>query len=197
MDTDAWVKDLIRGDPAASQQFYDRYGLPVYRYILEKTGDPDRTRVLWKNTFRALMQRLRSSDAPDLPLLWLTALADVELEQDRAADDTDQSRRLSRELMNDPEVTATGPEPAAAAAPPEASPIAPAEAAAVAVPAAAPGPARRRAALAALLIGLIVVAAAGVWAGAGLLMAQEVLPAYDLGYSWFNRHIFHLFPPSS
>ena len=82
MEFEKLLQALVQGDREAFQRFYDGYGLPLYRYILEKTGDPERTRRLWKDVFRALMTHLRKSGSADLPLLLLTALADAQIAAD-------------------------------------------------------------------------------------------------------------------
>lgn len=93
---------LAQGDRAAFQQFYDQYGLPVYRYLLEKTRDAARTRQLWKDVFRALMDRMRATPQPDLPLLLLTALADLQLNRDPARESVEsQAERLSSEWVDE------------------------------------------------------------------------------------------------
>lgn len=93
---------LAQGDRAAFQRFYDQYGLPVYRYLLEKTGDAARTRRLWKDVFRALMDRMRATPQPDLPLLLLTALADLQLNRDPGRESVEsQAERLSSEWVDE------------------------------------------------------------------------------------------------
>lgn len=42
-------------------------------------------------------------------------------------------------------------------------------------------------------IGLIVFLAAGIWSLCGMLMALGILPVRDLGYSFFDTHVFPLF----
>lgn len=104
MDFEKMLNELAQGNRDAFQRFYDRYGLPVYRYILEKTGDPERTRALWKEVFRSLMHRLRNSEEHDLPLLLLTALADVQLASTPGSEHTApevQAQQLSSELLDE------------------------------------------------------------------------------------------------
>ena len=57
----------------------------------------------------------------------------------------------------------------------------------------APKPTHRRGWVA-LLIVLIVIGVVALWIGAGFAMTGGILPYFDLGYSWFNRVIFPLFP---
>ncbi len=156
MDTEL-LKNLTSGDPAAFQQFYDLYSLPVYQYILDRTGDPERTRRLWQETFRSLPDLLRSVPQPDPLMLLLTVLAD---------------RRI--DLLNAMEAFRTsGQAPSTKKAVP-----------------------RRRTGIMVLLVVLILVGVLALWVATGFLMALDVLPAYDWGYSWFNRVFFRLFPSS-
>ena len=184
MDRDVLLNHLKQGDCEAFQQFYDQYGLPAYRYIYEKTGDTERTRTIWKNTFRTLVARLRGCEDPDLPLLWLTALADAQLAGGTSATtlpkDTDSMSDTSADIPPRDSIHSDR----------TASPEAPA---AICSPEISTADFPRRTGLAVLLIFLIILAAVAVWIGAGFLMTQNVLPSYDLGYSWFNNHIFHLF----
>lgn len=127
MDFEKMLDELARGDRGAFERFYDRYGLPVYRYILEKTGDPEQTRVLWKNVFRSLMARLRAPAAgptaagePDLPLLLLTALADLQLTAHPPVkpEPDAEAHRLSSELVDELRAaTEAAPAPEAPPAP--------------------------------------------------------------------------------
>ena len=109
---------LAQGDRTAFQQFYDQYGLPVYRYLLDKTGDTARTRRLWKDVFRTLMDRMRAEPKPDLPLLLLTALADLQLDADSGRESVEtQAERLSTEWVDElstADAPAEAPEPPAA-----------------------------------------------------------------------------------
>lgn len=217
MNTELMMQNLTKGDPDAFQQFYDRYSLPVYHYIMDKTGDPERTRQLWRDTFRGLLSMLRCSDPPDLPFLLLTALADRQLENVRPAPPV-------TEIAADKPVPDRPAPPAAPDAPipapdvnasPTSGDILPPSA-----PTSVPNPvnepsaasdavsvlsvhdpaahtvADRRAGLIVLLVVLILLGAFALWTATGYLMALDVLPAYDLGYSWFNRVFFRLFPSS-
>ena len=227
---------LAQGDRSAFQQFYDQYGLPVYRYLLEKTGDTERTRRLWKDVFRTLMDRLRAEPRPDLPLLLLTTLADLQLESESGSETVEtQAERLSNEWMDElsssPQPTEQDePEPPVPEAPPaenlspdvdahetaentdwpdftaierETSETA-AEYGDVPSPTMAeadepepePKPKRGRAGWIILLIILILVVLIALWAGAGFAMTGGLLPYFDLGFSWFNRVFFPLFPLS-
>jgi hypothetical protein len=74
MNTELMMQNLAKGDPDAFQQFYNRYSLPIYHYIMARTGDPERARKVWHDMFRGLLPMLRCSDPPDLPFLLLTGL---------------------------------------------------------------------------------------------------------------------------
>ena len=50
-----------------------------------------------------------------------------------------------------------------------------------------------RAATAFLVILLVLLVLLTLWFGAGVLMMYSILPKIDLGYSWFNEHLFNLF----
>lgn len=222
---------LAQGDRTAFQQFYDQYGLPVYRYLLDKTGDTARTRRLWKDVFRTLMDRMRAEPKPDLPLLLLTALADLQLDADSGRESVEtQAERLSTEWVDElstadapvespepPAAPVESPEPPAAPTP-EADTIQWPDLSAAAMPYEASVPSEpeadapradeppsdapsadgakptHRRGWVALLIVLIVIGVAALWIGAGFAMTGGILPYFDLGYSWFNRVIFPLFP---
>ncbi len=236
MNTELMMQNLTKGDPDAFQQFYDRYSLPVYHYIMDKTGDPERTRQLWRDTFRGLLSMLRCSDPPDLPFLLLTALADRQLDATPAPADHATSKpspdsgrcapvsgHEAPPAKHSPSdsgpvasVSEAGPSPLpddtsptpGSMLPPQSGPDAvpaPTDAPSPesAVSAASPGNASasartgaRRTGLICLLVVLILVGIFALWTATGYLMALDVLPAYDLGYSWFNRVFFRLFPSS-
>ena len=221
-DFEQMLDALSQGDRTAFRQFYDRYGLPVYRYLLDKTGDPARARRLWKDVFRTLTERMRADDRPDLPLLLLTALADLQLHADACESVETQAERLFSEWMDGltaaaevpeipetemPEISdieAAAPVPDDAAEPPDAHPSAepdaPADVQEPAVPDApdpdltAPRRPRSRRWIVPVLVVSIVIVCGALWVGAGFAMAGGMLPEFDLGYSWFNRTVFHLFP---
>ena len=221
MEFEKLLQALVQGDREAFQRFYDGYGLPLYRYILEKTGDPERTRRLWKDVFRALMTHLRKSGSADLPLLLLTALADAQIAAEQPCDTVEtQAERLSSELLDElqQEVAPTEAsveasvspvtepeEDRSASAPLEAedTPKADAASARTVMPSEemlddfvlqAPVRKKNRGFWVFLLVVLILLAAVLLWGSVGFLMSYGVLPAYDLGYSWFNTQLFPLFP---
>ena len=43
------------------------------------------------------------------------------------------------------------------------------------------------------VLAVLLMGAAMLWMLAGLLMALNVIPNYDLGYTWFNQHVLPLF----
>ncbi len=152
------LHNLTNGDPDAFQQFYDRYSLPVYQYILDRTGDADRTHQLWQETFRSLPDLLQHAAQPDPLLLLLTVLADRRID----LQDAIEAFRTSQPVATVKKRTAD----------------------------------RRRTGWIILLTALILVGVLALWIATGFLMALDVLPAYDWGYTWFNRVFFRLFPSS-
>ena len=44
-----------------------------------------------------------------------------------------------------------------------------------------------------LIVLLVLLVLLTLWFGAGVLMMYSVLPKIDLGYGWFNEHLFNLF----
>ena len=44
-----------------------------------------------------------------------------------------------------------------------------------------------------LIVLLVLLVLLTLWFGAGVLMMYSILPKIDLGYSWFNEHLFNLF----
>jgi hypothetical protein len=204
MNTELMMQNLAKGDPDAFQQFYNRYSLPIYHYIMARTGDPERARKVWHDTFRGLLPMLRCSDPPDLPFLLLTALADRQLDAavpaDAAADTpsaaSDAPSPVSGGTSSGPDQSVSTPAPdgtAASAAGAPAPGHAPSASSGAAASVDRPG---RRTGLVILLLILILMGIFALWTATGYLMALDVLPAYDLGYSWFNRVFFRLFPSS-
>ena len=47
-----------------------------------------------------------------------------------------------------------------------------------------------------LLMACLIVLVIFLWVLADILMYKGILPGVDLGYSWFNGHLFQLFPYS-
>ena len=47
--------------------------------------------------------------------------------------------------------------------------------------------------VAGITIAGIIVCLLLLWVVAGVAMTMKWIPYYDLGYSWFNTHIFQLF----
>lgn len=60
-------------------------------------------------------------------------------------------------------------------------------------PPAAERPKRRRFLTVLLIVVFVILVLLTLWFGAGVLMMYSILPKVDLGYSWFNEHLFDLF----
>ncbi|MCG8434791.1 MAG: sigma-70 family RNA polymerase sigma factor [Gammaproteobacteria bacterium] len=54
------VRRIEQGDSAAESEFFLRYGRGVLYFITRKTGDPDLAEDLRQETFRIVLERLRS-----------------------------------------------------------------------------------------------------------------------------------------
>lgn len=54
-------------------------------------------------------------------------------------------------------------------------------------------PKKHRGLTAVLIILLVLLVLLTLWFGAGVLMMYSIIPSVDLGYGWFNQHLFNLF----
>ena len=202
MEENSLIKRIQSGDGDAFRDFYAAYAGPVYRLLLERCGDRDAARRLAKEVFSQVYARLKAGE--DVAWLYLEALSLQQLNanavsagQENAAPpqpgsaEPAQTEQPQREAEQ-PRAESAGPVQETAPAPPEDGSIDALRRQAraqrhVQVKA------RRRAgggAMALLAVLLILIL---LWILTGYLMGAGVLPHSNLGYEWFNAHVYPLF----
>lgn len=209
------VDRIRRGDRAALNEVIRVYGADLYQRALAATQDKTIAQQVTRQMVTEFVDTIKRHPELDGWDLWLSALANRHLEARRSAQR--EVQRLGDELERDllaaevPTYTGSGRQPRAAAesaAPPRvyAQPHSPAEsgARAQAHPPAEPGAQaqarpeheqkkRGGAGRVLLTIFFSVLCAALLWLVLGMTMRLGWLPPVDLGYAWFNQHIYLLF----
>ena len=215
MDLEELVRRIRFGDKTAIRDLISIYGNSVYARALERTQDKELAREAARQTFGQFVSVVQSQPDEDGWSLWfgdliernITAYAQV------GSDMSVIESELERELYDTPEPAAAPPaRPVQNAAPqPPAAPQRP-------VPeelppldkasrssgrsgrdetfdeayAAVRKPKRKRSHPVTVVL-LIIVCLLLLWVVAGVAMTMKWIPFYDLGYGWFNAHIFQLF----
>ncbi len=210
------VDRIRRGDRAALNEVIRVYGADLYQRALAATQDKTIAQQVTRQMVTEFVDTIKRHPELDGWDLWLSALASRNLEARRSAQREVQKLgdELEREFAAAEVPTYTGsarPQPRAAAesaaAPPPrvyAQPHSPAEpgARAQAYSSAEPGAQARpepeqkkRGGAGRVLLTLLfsVLCAALLWLVLGMTMRLGWLPPVDLGYAWFNQHIYLLF----
>ncbi len=178
MDLSTLMRRIQQGDKEAFATLYTRYNKTVFRIALEATRSPDEAVQIVKAVFREMYQTIRSK-GPYLGDLygWLDALTAKQI----------RLRRLTQGAL-----------PAQPGAKPrrytegEAAEI---EARALAriqnTPEQPEEEKKKTGTVSGIVLGITALAL--IWILIGLLGTLDVLPQWELGYTWFNQTLFPLF----
>lgn len=209
------------GDREAFREIYETYSREVYALAQRRFNDAEKSREIVRQVFLSLYRELLHEDEDiDIPAR-VSAIADEEIRIRRIADGdlSEDTLKAQCALAEEPDTSGTmerirrrmdaGQERDAGEAgseEPAAQPAVPTETMQGTVPqarakdAAQPEllqtPKKKKRASTGGTIAAIVAAVlflVFLWLLAGILMDLDVIPSFDLGYRWFNEHIFDFF----
>ena len=186
MDTNISVEQALRA-------LYAEYAQGIYQTLLEQCKDPLIAKDALKGVFQDVYKMAQEAGTADITSIWLNLLAKAHLKKRLPARVVLLAKEPPTPL---PEEEAVQAEPATVQEiPVQQAAGAEANAAlALEVPAKAPRRAQRgKAGKIVAMTGLGVLIIGSLWAIAGLLMSMQILPGADLGYQWFNAHVYNVF----
>lgn len=208
MQLEELVHRIRRGDKEAVKELVSFYGNSVYQRAFERTHDKELAREAARQTFGQFVAIVQQQPEDDGWSLWFGDL--IERNISTYAQISTDMRTIESEL--DQEIPGVAPVIRAASAQgaPESAPQPP--------EGKQPEPPRergkksgetsvreeifdeayqkkekKRSGHGVTLVLLILVSLLLVWVVAGIAMTMRWLPTYDLGYQWFNQHVFKLF----
>ena len=201
MDKLTCIRQIRDGETEAARLLFGEYGDGIYRRALAATKSKEAARAITRETILELIRTLREKNEADGWDLWVDAVTGRRIELYGLVDADVQ--KLSGELFGTPGEAA---EPQTAAEPPQPAPIAAEPASEAPVPEEEPlfDNSQRRAngkkraggataggviATVLLILGILLM----IWVILGFLKGLNILPTLDLGYTWFNEHLFRLF----
>lgn len=190
MDIQSVLTSIKQQDKAAFRELVKEYGRGLYIKLYAASGDAEAARQATKAAFAELYMALNSQQGPDVLESLLYSLGEKkqrELLQRQAA-------RFSSECFEETVKLPASEKPATLKAEPTMEGYTeytiPQANGDISV-AVQQEPAHRGMDFWQWV--LLLLAAAGLWYGIGMLMGAGHLPKYDLGYSWFNLNIARWF----
>lgn len=200
MNNDELIKRIQAGDKEAFKTIYAAYGRDVYLRARKELGSDTAAKSVVKQTFLNLQREIMRAGAPADLGVRIYELSEKELQLLRilagesAEAVFEQTAQKTAEAGAQSEATAETELP-------------PLERARGYMSAEETGKGKRKkrvkgetgaqkrgagaVVLSALLLTVFLLLL--VWVGAGILMDLDILPSIDLGYGWFNAHVFPLF----
>lgn len=191
------------GDPEAFQTLFFMRGKDVYLAALDVLGSVPEARGAVKRIFILLQRVLKEAPGPIDVDARIAALTKEELLRCAAT----QTAARSSEAQDTWDVCCKEPQPVADA--PQAAPVQPSALVSPeapppeplppmserpeAPPSRAPRPRRGRLGVTVLWILVVLLALTLLWLALDILMNLQLIPRADLGYTWFNEHVFRLF----
>ena len=174
MDIYTLMEQIHNGDKDAFRTFYSRYNKSVYRMAVRETNDQLQAVAVVKAVFQEIYQFLKKEGVYEGNLYtWLDQL-------------TEKHLRLREAPQNAYRNEASYTEEAAAEITRRAAEKDPA--AADVSPPKAPNKSGLPTIIALSLLSLVLI-----WVMMGMLGNMGVIPRLDLGYDWFNAHLYPLF----
>ncbi len=212
------VNRVRSGDRSAVRELVATYGERVYARAYAKTKDASLAKEATRKAFSAAISEIKRDPSADGWSLWLDVLTERSIEESAEINAAVKSigSELEQELFSaEPSERAPlepSPEPPRQQSPePQQQPKSPQAAAPVRQKPAQTGkpvrPAPRkayppveeafdeepRARGGFSMVLFILLCALLLWVIAGIGMSMGWLPKYDLGFTWFNEHVFKLF----
>ena len=207
MQLEELVRRIRRGDKEAVKELVSAYGNSVYQRAFERTRDKELAREAARQTFGQFVAIVQQQPEDDGWSLWFGDL--IERNISTYAQISTDMRTIESEL--DQEIPGVSPviRAASASVAPEPAPEASGRQAESPhergkksgetsvreeiFDEAYQKKEKKRSSHGFTVVLLILVSLLLVWVVAGIAMTMRWLPAYDLGYSWFNQHVFKLF----
>lgn len=209
------------GDREAFREIYETYSREVYALAQRRFNDAEKSRGIVRQVFLSLYRELLHEDEDiDIPAR-VSAIADEEIRIRRIADGdlSEDTLKAQCALAEEPDTSGTmerirrrmdaeqerdageagSEEPAVQPAVPTETmqgTVPQARAKDAAQPELLQTPKKKKRASTGGTIAAIVAAVlflVFLWLLAGILMDLDVIPGFDLGYRWFNEHIFDFF----
>ena len=203
MELEELVRRIRFGDKTAIKDLISIYGNSVYARAFERTQDKELAREAARQTFGQFVSIVQQQPDEDGWSLWFGDLIErnISAYAQVGSDMSVIENELEKELYGEP-VPPAAPVPISAPAPEPAPDKASRssgrskrdevydEAYALRKTKAKP---KRSGSHTATVILLVIVCLLLLWVVAGVAMTMKWIPYFDLGYSWFNTHIFQLF----
>lgn len=187
MDTNTSVEQALR-------TLYAEYAQGIYQTLLEKCGDPLIAKDALKGVFQDVYKMAREAGTTDITAIWMDALAKAHLKKRLPVQGAPLARGSLAQPQPEAEAVQAGPARAGEIPAQQAVGAETNAALALEVPAKAPPKAQKgKAGKIVAMTGLGALIIASLWAIAGLLMSMQILPGADLGYQWFNAHVYNVF----
>ena len=155
-------------DPEAFLEMTDRYGWAVYSTIRQKCSDRSVADRIYEETMNSFYHQLSRSTTGDPLEALLCAFADRV-----TPDDSDFSGAANPFRDTPPQIQMN----------PQELPCQRGSA----------NSGGKRFWTVAVILLLLIILLALLWITAGVMMAMDYIPFYDLGYSWFNANILNFF----
>lgn len=209
MDLEELVRRIRFGDKTAIRDLISIYGNSVYARAFERTQDKELAREAARQTFGQFVSVVQSQPDEDGWSLWFGDLIErnIAAYAQVGSDMSVIESELERELYDAPQPAAAPPaRPVQNAAPQRTAPeeLPPLDKASRSSGRsgrdetfdeayAAVRKRKRNRSHPVTVILLVIVCLLLLWVVGGVAMTMKWIPFYDLGYGWFNTHIFQLF----
>ncbi len=205
MDKQTCMEKIRDGETEAARLLFGQYGEQIYRNALAATKSKEAARTITRETILELIGSLRTEPEKDGWDLWVESVSSRHVELYGLVDR--DVEKLGREIFDTPPVPERAFAPEQEPVPEKARPRRRREAVprpVVTETEPAPldedddadlMPPPRRVSVGSILLTVLLVVGILllVWVIVGMLMSFHILPTYDLGYAWFNAHLFQLF----
>ena len=205
MNNDELIKRIQAGDKEAFKTIYAAYGRDVYLRARKELGSDTAAKGVVKQTFLNLQREILRAGAPTDLAVRINELSEKELQLLRILAGESAEAVFEQTAQKAAEAGAQSEAPAAQTQ--TETELPPLERARGYMAAEETGKGKRKkrvkaeagaekhgagaVAFSALLLTVFLLLL--VWVGEGILMDFDILPSIDLGYGWFNAHIFPLF----
>ena len=212
MQLEELVRRIRRGDKEAVKELVSAYGNSVYQRAYERTRDKELAREAARQTFGQFVAIVQQQPEDDGWSLWFGDLIErniatyTQISTDMRTIESELDSEILSPVSAKPIPSAPARSDFAAPPAPDSDSARPSETRTRGKGAVETNvreeifdepyqkkEKRRSGGHAFSVILLILVSLVLLWVVAGVAMTMRWIPAFDLGYSWFNMHVFKLF----
>lgn len=191
MDKESCIERIRDGETEAARLLFSQYGEQIYRNALTATKSKEAARTITRETILELIGSLRTEPEKDGWDLWVESVSARHIEVYGLVERDVET--LGSELFEPPAKVEEPPAPVREKVEKPRRRREDTDADLFADDTDEPAPARHGAGSVIVTVLLTVGILLLVWVIVGLLMGFRILPQLDLGYTWFNDHLFRLF----